>query len=113
MRKTSRSPNAMMESLHLKKFVDTGSRQEAAAAEMTAAEEAMRGAKRAAFITSERTKLAAARADKANKLSQDKAVHAAILKHQVGGSATSSPRTQLKCSLLLLLLSTAPHHMCL
>lgn len=90
-----------MESLHLKKFVDTGSRQEAAAAEMTAAEEAMRGAKRAAFITSERTKLAAARADKANKLSQDKAVHAAILKHQVGGSAwphvqtTSSPRTQL------------------
>eukprot|EP00878_Enallax_costatus_P042828 GHUV01050318.1.p2 GENE.GHUV01050318.1~~GHUV01050318.1.p2 ORF type:complete len:164 (+),score=66.55 GHUV01050318.1:1541-2032(+) len=84
MRKKSQSPNAMMESLHLKKFADEGSRQTAAAAEGAAAEKARQDLKRATFRDTERAKLAVVRNDKANKLDRDEAVHAAILKHQVG-----------------------------
>lgn len=83
MRKKSQSPNAMMESLHLKRFADEGSRLATAAAEAAAAEKAMKESKRAAFRDSERTKLTAARNDKANRLDRDEAVHAAIIKHQV------------------------------
>ena len=90
MRKNSSSPNMLMESLHLKRFADEGSRQAAAAAEGAAAAAAAgQAAGRAAFRDGLKNKMATARSDKANKLQRDEAVHAAILRHQV--------TSQLKC----------------
>lgn len=100
MRKRTQSPNAMMESLHLKKFADEGCRQAAVAAESTAAEKAMKDMKQAAFRDAELNKLAAARSDKANRLNRDEAVHAALLKHQVS-HAPVLQQTAALCSSIL------------
>eukprot|EP00879_Flechtneria_rotunda_P030182 GHRR01032781.1.p1 GENE.GHRR01032781.1~~GHRR01032781.1.p1 ORF type:complete len:295 (+),score=115.10 GHRR01032781.1:141-1025(+) len=82
MRKRSESPNKLMQTLHVKRFIDEGERQAAAAADAAAAEAIARAAAKAAARIEELNKLAAARADKAAKLQRDDAVHAALLKHQ-------------------------------
>jgi hypothetical protein len=78
------SPNALMESMHLKHFADEGSRQAMTAAESAAAEATAQQARKAAMREAELGKLAAARADKSMRLRRDEAVHATLLKHQVG-----------------------------
>lgn len=83
MRKHIDNPNVIMESLHLKRFADEGSRQAAAAADAGAAEAAAQAANRAAMHDGLRTKLAASRAEKSTKLQKDEAIHAAILKRKV------------------------------
>jgi hypothetical protein len=83
MRKKVGSPNALMESMHLKRFADEGSRQAMTAAESAAAEAAAQQARKAAMREAELGKLAAARADKSLRLQRDEAVHAALLRHQV------------------------------
>lgn len=83
MRKKNASPNSLMESLHLKRFADEGSRQAAAVADAAAAEAAAEQASKAAMRSSLRGKLAAGRNERATKLQHDEAVHAAILKRQV------------------------------
>jgi hypothetical protein len=85
MRKKVGSPNALMESMHLKRFADEGSRQAMTAADSAAAEAAAQLARKAAMRDGQLGKLAAARADKSLRLQRDEAVHAALLKHQVGG----------------------------
>eukprot|EP00775_Hariotina_reticulata_P002553 gene2553-2855_t len=82
MRKHIDNPNVLMESLHLKRFADEGSRQAAAAAEAGAAEAAAEVANKAAVHDNLRAKLAASRADKSAKLQRDAAIHAAILKRK-------------------------------
>lgn len=84
MRKKVGSPNALMESMHLKRFADEGSRQAMTAAELAAAEASTQQARKAAMREAELGKLAAARADKSLRLQRDEAVHATLLKHQVG-----------------------------
>jgi hypothetical protein len=87
MRKNSSSPNKLMESLHLKRFADEGSRQAAAVSEATAAVAAAHAAGRAAFRDGLKNQMATARHEKATQLQRDEAVHAAILRHQVTSSA--------------------------
>lgn len=83
MRKNSSSPNKLMESLHLKRFADEGSRQAAAVAEATAAAAAAHAAGRSAFRDGLKNQMATGRHEKATQLQRDEAVHAAILRHQV------------------------------
>lgn len=91
MRKNSSSPNRLMESIHLKRFADEGSRQAAAAAEAAAAAAAAHAAGRSAFRGELKDKMATGRHEKATQLQRDEAVHAAILRHQV----TLTPLPQL------------------
>jgi hypothetical protein len=86
MRKNSSSPNKLMESLHLKRFADEGSRQAAAVADATAAAAAAHAAGRSAFRDGLKNQMAAGRHEKATQLQRDEAVHAAILRHQVTSS---------------------------
>jgi len=72
-----------MESLHLKRFADEGSRQAVAAAEAAATAAANQAAVRGAFKDGLKNKMATSRADKATTLQRDEAVHATILRHQV------------------------------
>lgn len=83
MRKNSSSPNRLMESIHLKRFADEGSRQAAAAAEAAATAAAAHAASRSAFRGELKDKMATGRHEKATQLQRDEAVHAAILRHQV------------------------------
>lgn len=86
MRKNSGSPNKLMESLHLKRFADEGSRQAAVATDGAAAATAAHAASRSAFRGELKSKMATGRHEKATQLQRDEAVHAAILRHQVSTS---------------------------
>eukprot|EP00882_Tetradesmus_deserticola_P029294 GHRQ01032795.1.p1 GENE.GHRQ01032795.1~~GHRQ01032795.1.p1 ORF type:complete len:159 (+),score=30.02 GHRQ01032795.1:170-646(+) len=99
LRRKVGSPNALMESLHLKRFADEGSSQAMTAADRAAADAAAQLARRAAIRDGELGKLAAARANKSLKLQRDEAVHAALIKHQVGWCLHSCTSAAPYCSI--------------
>jgi hypothetical protein len=100
LRKHGTNPNALMEALHLKQFADEGERQTASAAQGTAAAAAAAAEERAAFRGSLKWRMAAARADKAARLQHDEAVHAAILRHQVGWAGPLAAGPCAPCSVM-------------
>jgi hypothetical protein len=103
-----------MEALHLRRYADEGARQAAVAAQDAAAAAAAASAERAAFRDGLRGRLCANRTDRAAKLQRDEAVHAAILRHQVGchspprrGAALScGPAQHARCTCTPLLMLT-------
>ncbi|GLC51118.1 hypothetical protein PLESTB_000467700 [Pleodorina starrii] len=82
MRLQAANPNQVMESIHLSKFADEGLRQQREALATLLRERAQQAAQRDTFRAGQMEKMGSARSDKAQKLSRDDAVHAALLKRK-------------------------------
>ena len=83
MRQTAENPNALMASMHLRRYTEEMYRQERQAGTGTLQERASLAADRATFRSSQLTKMEHGRGDKVKKLQHDDAVHATLLTHKV------------------------------
>lgn len=99
MRLTAENPNALMASMHLRRYTEEMYRQEKAAGTGTLQERASLAAERATFRSSQLTKMEHGRGDKVKKLQHDDAVHATLMKHKVAmtgmGGVYLSPWLQI------------------
>ncbi len=83
MRKNGGNTNALMESMHLRKYMEDMYKLENKATKATLQDKAAMASQRATFRSTQLTSLENSRRDKLKKLEHDDAVHAALLKHKV------------------------------
>ena len=84
MRSKQENPNDLMQSLHLRKFMEAQYKLERRAASATEQEKMLSESQKSAFRSTLKSNLETQRSEKSKKLDADKAVHAALMKHKVG-----------------------------
>ena len=90
MRKNGGNANALMESMHLRKYMEDMYKLEKKASKATLHDKAALASQRATFRSSQLTNLESSRRDKLKKLEHDDAVHAALIKHKVCARSTGA-----------------------
>lgn len=83
LRAQGENPNAVMQTMHLKRFLDEGLHQQQAAFQAEQQAHADKAAVQDAFRTTVRSKLATGKLERVKQLEHDEAVHAAIMKRKV------------------------------